>query len=134
MSLAFLYISLLLLAILCGKIHQDDIQRNEELKQQYEKTRESNIKLWTILRFDPPRWDVWDAPELLAPDPYFGNESVFKVLLDVKDEIVSPNNKLLSAAAQDLVRSQVMYKVLVERSQTPADALKKAADELRKRK
>jgi len=97
-------------------------------------TRESNIKLWTILRFDPPRWDVWDAPELLAPDPYFGNESVFKVLLEVKDEIVSPNNKLLSAAAQDLVRSQVMYKVLVEKSQTPAEALKKAAEELRKRK
>jgi arabinosaccharide transport system substrate-binding protein len=95
-------------------------------------TRESNIKLWTILRFDPPRWDVWDAPELQAQDPYFGNESVFKVLLDIKDEIVSPNNGLLSSAAQDLVRSQVMFKVLKERSQTPAEALKAAANELRK--
>jgi arabinosaccharide transport system substrate-binding protein len=95
-------------------------------------TRESNIKLWTILRFDPPRWDVWDAPELQAQDPYFGNESVFKVLLDMKDEIVSPNNGLLSSAAQDLVRSQVMFKVLKERSQTPAEALKAAANELRK--
>jgi len=95
-------------------------------------TRESNIKLWTILRFDPPRWDVWDAPELQAQDPYFGNESIFKVLLDIKDEIVSPNNGLLSSAAQDLVRSQVMFKVLKERSQTPAEALKAAANELRK--
>jgi len=96
-------------------------------------TRESNIKLWTILNFDPPRWDVWDAPELQKPDPYFGNEVVFKVLLAFKDEIDSPNNKELSGAAQDLVRSQVMFKVLKEKSATPAQALKAAADELRKK-
>lgn len=95
-------------------------------------TKESNIKLWTVLRFDPPRWDVWDSPELQTKDPYFGNEAVFKTLLEFKDEIVSPNNKLLSSPAQDAVRSQVMFKVLKERSQTPAEGLKAAAAELRK--
>jgi arabinosaccharide transport system substrate-binding protein len=94
-------------------------------------TKESNIKLWTILRFDPPRWDVWDSPELQQPDPYFGNEVIFKTLLEIKDEIVSSNNKELSSAAQDLVRSHVMFKVLQEKSMTPAEALKAAADELR---
>ncbi|MFA6507661.1 MAG: extracellular solute-binding protein [Treponemataceae bacterium] len=95
-------------------------------------SRESNIKLWTILRFDPPRWDVWNSPELQTPDPYFGNEAVFKTLLGFKDEIVSPNNALLSSPAQDAVRSQVMFKVLKERSMTPEAALKASAAELRK--
>jgi arabinosaccharide transport system substrate-binding protein len=95
-------------------------------------TRESNIKLWTVLKFDPPRWDVWDAPELQVPDPYFGNEAVFKTLLSFKDEIVSPNNALLSSPAQDAVRSQVMFKALKEKSVSPEKALKDAAAELRK--
>jgi len=95
-------------------------------------TRESNIKLWTILRFDPPRWDVWDSPELMVPDAYFGNEAVFKTLLSFKDEIVSPNNGLLSSPAQDAVRSQVMFKALKEKSMTPEAALRASAAELRK--
>ena len=109
------------------------IERATEFLSYAKLTRESNIKLWTILKFDPPRWDAWDAPELQAPDEYFGNEVVFNTLLKIKDEIVSPNNKELSAAAQDLVRGQVMFKVLQERSATPEQALRAAADELRKK-
>jgi arabinosaccharide transport system substrate-binding protein len=109
------------------------IERATEFLSYAKLTRESNIKLWTILKFDPPRWDAWDAPELQARDEYFGNEVVFNTLLKVKDEIVSPNNKELSAAAQDLVRGQVMFKVLQERSATPEQALRAAADELRKK-
>ena len=110
-----------------------NIERATEFLSYAKLTRESNIKLWTILKFDPPRWDAWDAPELQAPDEYFGNEVVFNTLLKIKDEIVSPNNKELSAAAQDLVRGQVMFKVLQERSATPEQALRAAADELRKK-
>lgn len=95
-------------------------------------TRESNIKIWEILRFDPIRWDVWDAPELMQPDPYFGNEKIFEVFLKLKDDIRSPNMGVLSAAAQDLVKNQVMFKVLKEQSETPEQALKAAAEELRK--
>ena len=43
----------------------------------------------------------------------------------------SPVNAELSAAAQDLVISNVMYKVFVDQSATPEEALKAAADELR---
>ncbi|NHN29878.1 ABC transporter substrate-binding protein [Paenibacillus agricola] len=97
-------------------------------------TKEANIRIWQELSFDPIRWDVWDAPELQLPDPYFSNEKVFKVLLDMKDEIKSPNMGELSAAAQDIVNSSVMFKSLKEQSQTPEQALKAAADELRKQK
>lgn len=27
-------------------------------------SKEGNIKLWTVLGFDPLRWDVWDSDEL----------------------------------------------------------------------
>jgi arabinosaccharide transport system substrate-binding protein len=93
-------------------------------------TKEANIRFWTYAQFDPPRWDVWDAPELQAPDPYFGNEKVFDMLLRYKDNIPSPNYGDLSAAAQDVVMNNVMYNALVEK-QDAAAVLKAAADELR---
>jgi arabinosaccharide transport system substrate-binding protein len=95
-------------------------------------TKEAGIKIWQDLKFDPIRWDVWDAPELQQPDPFFGNEKPFSVLLKIKDEINSVNNKALSSPAQDLVKSNVMFKALKERSLTPEAALKAAAEELRK--
>jgi len=95
-------------------------------------SKESNIRIWQELNFDPIRWDIWNAPELQQPDPYFGNEKIFNVLLNMKDEIKSPNMGELSAASQDIVKSNVMFKSLKEQSQTPEQALKAAADELRK--
>ncbi len=93
---------------------------------------ESNIRIWQELKFDPIRWEVWDSPELQKPDPYFNNEKVFNILLGMKDEIPSPNMGDLNSAAQELVKSNVMFKVLKDRSQTPEQALKAAADELRR--
>ena len=109
--------------------------KHQEIAKQFlafaKLTKESNIRIWQELRFDPIRWDVWDAQELQEPDPYFSNEKIFNVLLDMKDEIVSANMGELSAAAQDLVKSNVMFKALKEQSLTPEEALKEAADELR---
>ncbi|HHY81426.1 MAG TPA: extracellular solute-binding protein [Clostridiales bacterium] len=96
-------------------------------------TPEANIRFWTHAQFDPPRWDVWDAPELQKPDEYFGNEKVFNMLLQLKDNIPSPNYGDLSAAAQDIVMNTVMYQALEEK-QDPATVLKRAADELRAKK
>jgi arabinosaccharide transport system substrate-binding protein len=95
-------------------------------------SRESNIRIWEILKFDPIRWDVWDAPELMQADPYFNNEKIFEVFLQLKDDIRSPNMGILSSAAQDIVKNQVMFKVLQEQSESPEQALKAAANELRK--
>lgn len=94
-------------------------------------SKESNIRIWQELKFDPIRWEVWDSPELQQPDPYFNNEKVFSILLGMKDEIPSPNMGDLNSAAQVLVKSNVMFKVLKERTQTPEEALKEAADKLR---
>jgi arabinosaccharide transport system substrate-binding protein len=98
-------------------------------------SHEAAVTIWKELRFDPARFEAWTDPALTAPDPYFGNEDVFKLLRELgPDQMPSPLSETtsLSAAAQDLVVNQVMFKALADRSQTPAEALKAAADELRK--
>ncbi len=98
-------------------------------------SHEGAIAIWQDLRFDPARYEAWNDPALMAPDPYFGNEDVFKLLRALgPDQMPSPLSETtnLSAAAQDVVKNQVMYKALVDRSLTPAQALKAGADELRK--
>ena len=62
---------------------------------------------------------------------YFYNESFFKIMGEYMDGCPSPVNAGLSVAAQDLVNNTVMYSVFVDGSQTPAEALKAAAEELR---
>jgi len=94
-------------------------------------TKEANINIWNTLSFDPVRTDVWDSEELMKPSEYFGNESFFETMKIFGGNIPSPVNGELSAVAQDLVNSTVMYKVFVEKSATPAEALKAAADEMR---
>jgi arabinosaccharide transport system substrate-binding protein len=93
-------------------------------------TKEANVRIWEIVKFDPPRWDVWDDPRLQEPIKYFGNENVFGMLLGFRDSIPSPNYGDLSAASQQIVMNTVMYQALVEK-QDPATVLRNAANELR---
>ncbi len=93
-------------------------------------TPEANIRIWQHANFDPPRWDVWDNPELQKPDEYFGDEIIFNTLLDVKDNIPSPNYSALSTAAQDAVMNTVMF-LAIEMQMDPAQVLRDAAEDLR---
>lgn len=93
-------------------------------------TPEANIRIWQHANFDPPRWDVWDNPELQKPDEYFGGEIIFNTLLDVKDNIPSPNYSALSTAAQDAVMNTVMF-LAIEMQMDPAQVLRDAAEDLR---
>ena len=96
-------------------------------------TPEANIRIWEHAQFDPPRWDVWNSPQLARPLPYFGNEVVFNTLLGFRDSIPSPNPGDLLVAAQDIVMSSVMFRALVQRHD-PAVVLREAAAELRARR
>ena len=96
-------------------------------------SKEGAIKTWTILGFDPIRWDVWDAPEMSADNEYteyFGKD-IFDMLKSIKDEINPVNVGDRYPAAVSLVQKEVMFKVLEEQSMTPEEALKAAAEELR---
>ncbi|WP_026485756.1 ABC transporter substrate-binding protein [Caldanaerobius polysaccharolyticus] len=103
-------------------------------------TQEANLEIWNVLGFDPPRWDVW---EQLANNPgdnkytqYFVNgKDIFKILLSsTKGNVTSLRSTELNPTANDLLANQVLYKVLRTNKATPEQALKAAADELRKNK
>ncbi|MDQ0253265.1 arabinosaccharide transport system substrate-binding protein [Evansella vedderi] len=98
-------------------------------------TEEANINIWKILGFDPPMHTVWESPELREPNrftEYFG-DGLFDMLLEIKDEINPLNITNNTPLARDLIETNVLHNTLRERSQTPEEALKQAADELRNR-
>lgn len=111
-------------------LQSKNVDLSVELLGHLKLTKEANIRFWEHAKFDPPRWDVWDTESLQQPDEYFGNEKIFNMLLQVKDDIRSPHSGDLLTAAQDIVMNTVMFQAL-EQDQDPATVLKNAADELR---
>lgn len=98
-------------------------------------SEEGNINLWSFLGFDPPRWSVWDDNALKEPNKfteYFVNDDIFKILLDVKDEINPVVITEQTPEATDLLKHDIMFQTLEDQSKTPAQALKDAAAKLRK--
>lgn len=96
-------------------------------------SKEGAIKTWTLLGFDPIRWDVWDAPEISEDNQYtdyFGKD-IFNMLKSIKDEINPVYVGDRYPAAVSLVQKEVLFKVLEEGSMTAEEALKAAAEELR---
>jgi arabinosaccharide transport system substrate-binding protein len=88
-------------------------------------SKEGSIKTWTILGFDPIRWDVWSDPAMKAKNQYtdyFGN-GVFDMLVGIKDEIAGINVGPKFPQAVTLVQKNVMFKVLGEKSASPQQAL-----------
>jgi arabinosaccharide transport system substrate-binding protein len=97
-------------------------------------SKEGSIKTWTILGFDPLRWDVWTDPAMKASNQYtdyFGKD-IFSILLQVKNEIGPIKMTEKFPLAVDLIKKNVVFKALKEQSQTPEQALKEAANEVRK--
>jgi arabinosaccharide transport system substrate-binding protein len=97
-------------------------------------SREGAIRTWTELGFDPIRKDIYDDPEMTAPNrftDYFGND-VYQVMNDTAASITSlSTSNPLYPEALTLVQKTVMFEVLSEQSKTPAQSLKDAADQLR---
>ena len=97
-------------------------------------SKEGNILLWEDLGFDPPRWDVWDAPEMKRPNKfteYFQNDDIFGMLLEIKDEINPVNIREKLPAVIDRLKSSVMIQALQQRTHTPKQALQEAVDIVR---
>ena len=97
-------------------------------------SQEGAIKTWTELGFDPIRKDIYSNPEMTAPNvftDYFGDD-VYQVMNDTAASITSlSTSNPLYPEALTRVQKTVMFNVLHEKSQTPEEALKQAADELR---
>lgn len=111
----------------------ENIDIAKEVLSMSKLTYDANVNIWTSLMFDPVRVDTWEDEKLVAPSEYFYNESPFTLLSQyVKGggEVISPNNKELSADAQDVVINSAMYNAFVS-GMSAEDTLKEAAQELR---
>lgn len=98
-------------------------------------TKEGSLATWTDLGFDPIRWDVWTDPAINAPNKftqYFTNKDIFGMMAPLKAGFNSTNVGEKFPEVVDLIKRNVSFQVLVERSKTPERALKDAAAELRK--
>jgi arabinosaccharide transport system substrate-binding protein len=113
----------------------ENIELTKEFLKFSKVSKEGNKKIWTMLGFDPLRWDVWNSKEVRAKNEYTeyfvnGNE-IFDILLDIKDEINPLYVSEDFPQVADAVKRTVLYSTLRKRGQTPEEILKSAAKELR---
>jgi arabinosaccharide transport system substrate-binding protein len=95
--------------------------------------REQNIKMWTILGFDPLRWDVWDDPAMRARNKftdYYGPD-IFSILYPLRDEFNPINITPHYPQGITVLQKSVMPAALESETKTPRQALRDGAAELR---
>ena len=98
-------------------------------------SKEGAAKIWNVLGFDPLRWDIWDTDVMKQENKYtdyFGKD-IFDVVLGMKDKF-HPSNITASpqfSLANSLVASDILFRVLNEKSATPQEALASAAEEIK---
>ncbi|MDM5340314.1 sugar ABC transporter substrate-binding protein [Fictibacillus enclensis] len=111
------------------------IELAKDFLQYTKASKEGNIKLWTVLGFDPLRWDVWDDPALRKENKYtdyFTNGTrLFDMLLELKDEINPLYMTKDFPAVSDKLATQILYKTIKLKSESPKKALDDAARELK---
>ncbi|MBS4219232.1 sugar ABC transporter substrate-binding protein [Bacillus sp. FJAT-49711] len=91
-------------------------------------SKEANIKLWTVLGFDPPRWDVWESDEVKVDNKfyqYFG-DNIFDVLLEVKDEINPVKITEYTPDVATEINTNTVNNVIRQQTQTAEEALKQS--------
>lgn len=91
--------------------------------------KDSTIRIWTDLGFDPMRTDIYDDPKLAAPIKYFANESVFKTIKGLQANLAVEYLGPLYADAVDVLRSKTYYDIFANNADV-ATALKAAADQV----
>lgn len=96
-------------------------------------TKESNIKIWKILGFVPPRWDVWDSDAIREDEnvyyEYFG-DYIFDVFLDLKDDINPVHLTKYTPDVATLFGTNVFNSVLRQQTQTAEEALKQVQQKI----
>lgn len=93
-------------------------------------SEEGNVKLWTILGFDPIRHSVWDDPRVLEDNSYFQffGDDIFDTLRDVQDEIAATNVTPLTPTVANELNTNTLNNVLRDGSQTPQEGLDAAQE------
>lgn len=97
-------------------------------------SKEGSANIWKVLGFDPLRMDIWSDPVMKEPNvftDYFGN-GIFDTIIAMKDSFYPTNiTQSKFPAANQLVATNVLFKALSDKSESPEQVLKEAADELK---
>ena len=115
--------------------------KNPDLAKRYlfdaKISAEGASKIWSVLGFDPLRWDIWNTDVMKQPNKYtdyFGS-NIFDIVLQMKDNFYTTNitHKQFPLANQ-LIAQNVLFKSLGDKTLTPAQALSEAAAEIKSSK
>lgn len=111
----------------------DNVELAKDFLYYAKLSEEGNIQLWKELGFDPPRWDVWDSPELQESNAFYEyfHEGIFDMLLEIRDEVAGVQMTDNIPDVIDEVETNVMHQVIRENNQTAEEALKEAAESVR---
>lgn len=97
-------------------------------------SKEGATKIWTVLGFDPLRWDIWQSPEVNQPNKYseYITNNFFDVLMTMRPKFHTMNITASPkfSLANSLAGSDILFRALDEKSQTPQQALDAAAREI----
>lgn len=109
----------------------NNVELSKEFLAYAKMSEEGNVNLWTILGFDPPRFDTWESDEVRDTDnvyyEYFG-DNIFDVLLDVRDEINTLHVTTDTPNVINEYHTHVTFNVLRNRTETPQEALDRSAE------
>lgn len=96
-------------------------------------SKEANKKIWTVLGFVPPRWDVWESKAVQEDNKYYQyfGDNIFDTFLKVKDEINPVNLTQYTPDVATEINTNVFNSVLRQQSETAEEALKKAEEKLK---
>ncbi len=95
-------------------------------------SEEGNIKLWSLLGFDPPRHDVWDDPAMEEDNKftqYFGND-IFGTLEQLKDDINPLNINENTFEVTNELNTNTLNNVLRYEDTSAKEALDEAQEKL----
>ena len=114
------------------QINPNHLQIAMEFLEYAKLTYDANVRIWTDFGFDPFRHDVFEDPRLREPLPYFSNEVVFDVILDVYDEIAPQYlSPIFQETNWDILSTEVFFAVMEENIVDPETGLRNAAQQAR---
>lgn len=93
-------------------------------------SEEGNIKLWTVLGFDPPRWDTWESEAVQEDNKYyqFFGDGIFDTLLDVREDINELNFTQYTPDVINEYNTNIAQQTIRSNAQTPQEALEQGAE------
>ena len=108
---------------------EDEVQVAKDFLEYAKLTYDAQVKLWTVLGFDPFRTDVYEDPALAEPDPWFSNEPVMANIAEMFDSLVpeytGPRYPEISTLMMEVTAADILVN-----GRPPAEVYAEAQEEI----